>query len=446
MYASTAAVLLLGLSLAWTALNKSGVSAFDWYVSLVLIGLAYIAFWIRPRRMLSPSLPGRLIWTIRGLLLYLIFQAIPLPLAVLQFFSPSRAALTRAVLPVAGPIGFAPISVDPAAHVLWLLTLAGCAAAFFLVRDLAFRLQNRFFLVILPLLAVATLEALLGLFQVANGADQAIGSYSSRDHYCCILELALPISITLGLFYFSRRTAGSIWPVLQAAACWTMSALLTLGIFLSLSRAGWVDSLLSVLVLFLLILFPRLPSNAWRLAITGTLLLVLAALFLFATPEAMLTRLAGTLSPESEGRLYIWRELAPLLHDFRWFGTGLMGFDPTFLKYQAFVNARRIDFAHNDFLQYLIELGLVGFLPLLASVGGIIWPLARGSWPRPGSNSRSEMRVLVIGCVASVFALFLHSLVDFNLYVPANVFAFAWILGFGSAIAVVCNATGEPAA
>jgi O-antigen ligase len=112
-----------------------------------------------------------------------------------------------------------------------------------------------------------------------------------------------------------------------------------------------------------------------------------------------------------------------------------MGFDPVFLKYQAFVNAKRIDFAHNDFLQYLIEMGLIGFLPLMACLGAIIWPMAKSSWTVPSSSpSRTEARLLLVGCLAALAALFLHSLVDFNLYVPANMFTCAWILGFGSGL------------
>ena len=309
----------------------------------------------------------------------MIFQAIPLPLPLLSLLSPQRTALTSALSPVS-PESFAPIAVDPAAHMLWFLTLAGCCAAFFLLRDVTFRLQNRLFIAVLPLFAVAGLEALLGLLQIAGGAPEAVGSYNSRDHYCCILEITLPLTITFGLLFWQRRQeSSSIWPVLQATGCWMISGLLTLGILFSLSRAGWIDSVLALLVMVSLLLFPRVPSFGLRLGIVGGFLLVVFAIFLFASPGAMLNRLVGTLTPDAEGRIYIWHELVPLLHQFRWFGTGLMGFDPVFLKYQAIVNARRIDFAHDDFLQYLIELGVVGFIPLLVGLGAIVRPIARGS-------------------------------------------------------------------
>ncbi len=436
MYSSIAALTLLGFGLAWAALNRSGIPAFDWYISLISIGLASIAFWIRNRRILCPSLPTWLIWIIRGFFLFLLLQAIPLPLPLLDLLSPVRAELTRSAAKIAGPISYAPISVDPAAHILWSLTIAGCAAAFFLVRNLTFRFQNRQFLAILPLLLVSTFEAVLGLLQIAGGAEQAMGSYNSRDHYCCILEITLPVTVAFGLYYYAERIdSPTLWPVLKAVGCWAMAALLTLGILFSLSRAGWIDSLLSLLLLAVLVSVRHTSSNGWRLGILAGLLVLVLAIFIIASPASMLTRLVATATPDAEARTYIWRNLVPLTRDFRWFGAGLMGFDPTFLKYQKVLTAARIDFAHNDFLQYLIELGVVGFLILMSSLGGVIWPFAKGSW-----RIRSEYRVLLIGCVAGAFALFVHSLVDFNLYIPANMFAFAWVLGFGSAIAAVSEA------
>lgn len=430
MYSSIAALTFLGFALAWAALNKSGISPFDWYVALIFIGVAHIIFWFRPRRILCPALPKWLNWTIRGLLIYIVFQATPLPLPLLAFFSPTRAELTRAVSQIAGPVPFAPISIDPAAHILWFLTIGGCTAVFFLVRNLTFRFQNRLFVAFLPLAVVAGMEAILGLLQIAGGAEQAMGSYNSRDHYCCILELTLPISVAFGVLFFSQRgESATLWPILKAIGCWLLSGLLMLGVLFSLSRAGWIDSLLSLLLLSIFILFPRTRSNGWRLAILAGLLFLVFAVFLIASPGTMLNRLVYTMTPDQEGRIDIWRELIPLTRDFRWFGAGLMGFGPAFLKYQAFVNSKTIDFAHNDFLQYLIELGLFGFAALMASLAGIVWPVAQGSW-----FSGSDKRVLLVGCLASAFALFVHSLVDFNLYIPANMFTFAWILGFGSAL------------
>jgi O-antigen ligase len=149
----------------------------------------------------------------------------------------------------------------------------------------------------------------------------------------------------------------------------------------------------------------------------------------------MLNRLFEEGAVNSEARLDIWRESRSLLGQFFVSGAGLLGFNPLFLRYQAVINAHIIDFAHNDFLQYAIELGVVGFGSLIASLGGLIWPVLRLAWGISSPN-----RVLLGGAAAGLAAVAGHSFVDFNLYIPANVFAFAWLLGWGSGLAEIKSA------
>jgi O-antigen ligase len=433
MMASYASIFFLGLALAWAATNKSGVMPFDWYVSMVLIGLASVSYWSRRRQTLAPPLPKWLQWTIMAVVLYMAFQLLPLPLSLLAVLSPARAELARALQPITGSLSSAPLSVNPPADLLWLLTLLGCLAAFFLLRELALRFKARPGLVLSPLLAVATFEAVLGLVQVRAGATQATGTYNGRDHYVCILELSLPITIAYGMVLFSRpKNTGtaSFLPMLAAAGVWLLAGIQLLAILASLSRAGILDTLIALLAIALLFLYPRLSSPLPHIVVVISLLLGLAAVLIFASPAALLARLADT-DTQSEGRFLIWSQALPLHKAFAWFGTGLMGFDPTFLKYQASMNAQRVDFAHNDYLQYLIELGILGFLPLMASVGGVIWPIFSAAL-----RSGRERRILVVGCTGSLLALAVHSFFDFNLYVPANVLASAWVMGCGSVFAL----------
>jgi hypothetical protein len=427
MIAPYATIFFLGFALAWSAVNKAGVPPFDSYVTLVFIGAALITHWGRHRRSIAPPLKGWVRGSILAAMLYMLFQLLPLPLPVLAFLSPARAQLARSLAPVLGSPRFAPISLNPPNHVLWLMTIAGCLAVFFLIRELAFRFPEKPGLVLLPLFTVAIFEAVLGLLQVAGGAVQATGTYNGRDHYVCILELVLPVTIGYGFAVFSRRSDGSSVPVIAAGGIWFLAAIQLLAIVASLSRAGILDTFISLVAVALLLLLPRLPSAFSRAGLLAALLVAVGILLLFLSPSAMLQRLAET-DTQSEGRFTIWREAAPLLSEFRWFGTGFLGFDPAFLKYQAMANARRIDFAHNDYLQYLIELGLIGFLPLIAAAAGVLWPIATHAW----TQLRRDRRFLLIGCAAGILALAVHSVVDFNLYVPANMLVFAWIAGFGS--------------
>jgi len=81
-----------------------------------------------------------------------------------------------------------------------------------------------------------------------------------------------------------------------------------------------------------------------------------------------------------------------------------------------------IDYAHNDYLQILAELGIVAFLAGLVFAVRLMLKTIRAT---NGS--------LAIACVGSLSAMLLHSLVDFNLYIPANGAVFAWICGIAAA-------------
>jgi len=48
------------------------------------------------------------------------------------------------------------------------------------------------------------------------------------------------------------------------------------------------------------------------------------------------------------------------------------------------------------------------------------------------NQSAAGWGALAIGCLASMIAMLLHSLVDFNMYVPANGMVFAWVAGIAS--------------
>ena len=82
------------------------------------------------------------------------------------------------------------------------------------------------------------------------------------------------------------------------------------------------------------------------------------------------------------------------------------------------------DFAHNDYLQVFAELGLFG--------GALAMALAVWIMKRPLSvvfGPRSGQWALAVGLIGSFVAMGLHSMVDFNLYIPANALAVAWLAG-----------------
>jgi O-antigen ligase len=131
----------------------------------------------------------------------------------------------------------------------------------------------------------------------------------------------------------------------------------------------------------------------------------------------------------TQDRLLLWDESRALIWAYPLFGTGLGGYESGFLKYKVTFPLVRDAFAHNDYLQYLIELGAVGFA--LAATAAIAI-LSRTV--KLFIRIRGEERILSAACCGGFAAILLHSTVDFNLFVPANELLLAWFAGLACSL------------
>jgi O-antigen ligase len=82
----------------------------------------------------------------------------------------------------------------------------------------------------------------------------------------------------------------------------------------------------------------------------------------------LIARFAQLVSTDhtGEGRAQLWTETVPLIKAYPIFGCGRGGYETAFLKFKAFELLVTDDFAHNDYLQLLAELGIVGFVIVAA--------------------------------------------------------------------------------
>jgi O-antigen ligase len=446
------AIALAGLSLAlgWAVMVKGGVWPDDWCVSLIAIGVSSCGFWAvqwGERGGESPrhALKGWLGWLLAALLFYIIFTVIPLPVRLLAILSPSRAALLDNLHPVIPGLTAAPLSVNPPATLLHLFSIAGYIATFLLIREVASSFRSSPWIPALPLVLLAVFEAVVGLTQtlVAHSLPVATGTYTNRDHFAGFLEMVLPFTVLCGVATYRRKIRGAIQTKAAVLACslWGAGALLFLAIVYSLSRMGFIVALFVVLLVTTFAFVsaphrqhPRLPR--WFLAAgLGAAILIGCVLL---SPDQLAGRFASvsssaepraSASGQSEIRSSLWRETLPLIAEYKLFGCGLGGFESAFLKHQAVANQFSVEFAHNDYLQYLAELGIVGFTLLAAIVAVLVSSVLRAFL----LVTDQHRRLLSMACLTAFAAIALHSFVDFNTYIPANAMTLVWIAGIASA-------------
>jgi O-antigen ligase len=438
------------LVLGFATFSSGGVITPEWDVCLVAVCVLSLAV-LLPARPYTPAPPqDRVLGTILiALPSYVALQLLPLPLAWLRLISPARAALETATFPIGLGNSRAPLSVSPALTMAHLLRLLCFICVFFLIRELTRRFAEWPAMMALPLVVIGSAEAALGLAQYFGGAAKATGTYVNSNHYSCFLQMVLPFPLVLTAIALRRgtRRTGSLKRTVLACALSGCAALIFLGALYSMSRMGLAAIGASLLVLVFLIPMARFSlrkSPARAIYISAAVAAVAIILLLFvSTPGALLERIANRGGQEPltvDARVQIWRETLPMAADYRIFGSGLGTYASVFQKYRASAPEYLVDFAHNDYLQLLAELGVIGFAIAVASALTILVQIVRAMRGGP----TTAHRLVAAACAAALVALMLDCSVDFDFYIPANAMLASWVAGVGTAIGISRSEDSAP--
>jgi O-antigen ligase len=125
-------------------------------------------------------------------------------------------------------------------------------------------------------------------------------------------------------------------------------------------------------------------------------------------------------SQTNQNRISIWRDTFHLIHQHPLLGTGLGTFAVAYTSVQTAFPNLLVDHAHCDYLEVLSELGVPGGILVF---GSIFWILVRAIRRYRKAEDRFDTAVC-LGCIGSIVAILVHSLADFNLYIPANALVF----------------------
>jgi O-antigen ligase len=99
-----------------------------------------------------------------------------------------------------------------------------------------------------------------------------------------------------------------------------------------------------------------------------------------------------------------------------WMGTGLGTLQIVFPPYETLYDGRIVNHAHNDYVEALAETGIAGGLCCALYLGLLLFHSAQ---QLSGGNTSFAAALNLSGLVACSGFL-VHSLVDFNLHLPAN--------------------------
>ena len=132
----------------------------------------------------------------------------------------------------------------------------------------------------------------------------------------------------------------------------------------------------------------------------------------------------------TEGRRIIYKDTVEMIGDFPLAGTGKGTYVNAYPMYEKVDDRVRLSFAHNDYLEYAAENGVIGGGALiLAGIGLVVWLV--GMWRRRRS---SFAKGIGLGAILGVTAILLHGFTDFNLQITANAVYFTTLAMLGAAV------------
>ena len=243
------------------------------------------------------------------------------------------------------------------------------------------------------------------------------GTYINPNHLAGFLEMILPLAIAFTI-------AGRVKPVLRILIGYSACVILA-GIAVSLSRGGWLATAVALLAFFLVLIFHR----GYRIvALVSLLMLVLTGAVVGPKSIKIQQRAESALheaNSKEYSRYLLWHPALELWSQSRTVGVGPGHFDYRFRSVRPQEIQLRPDRVHNDYLNTLVDWGIIGLAlvsaGLLLALQGIrkSWSSVGGTAPDLG-NRRSNRFAFVLGGSFGLLAIGLHSLVDFNLQIPAN--------------------------
>lgn len=292
------------------------------------------------------------------------------------------------------------------------------------------------------ILVIAWLIIISGLanYQFFTGYDFSIYSHFGRtnrgkgffDSWNILAGyIDLFIFLILALF-ITQKNKSNRWIIFSIIGIGVIFS----GLLSTYSRAGWLAFIFG-LILFSYLAPKRVLRENRGLIIATSLFLALLTIIYLNLPNAggdLADRFRSIpLDPEElpqnlSGRPAIWEATLRMFQDAPLFGQGMGYFHYLTLKYYdpTATTAFFVTRAHSDYLQLLMELGIFGFLILLAfwiMFFRFLFTLYKTA--KQKYDAQTQMKIAA--GIAGIAAVFFHTSVDFDFYIPATVLAIAFL-------------------
>jgi O-antigen ligase len=419
-----ACLLLGGASAAGAAANAL----------LQLAALVLILIWLWKRDTALSREARWPLWMAAALVIVTLISLIPLPPSLWAGL-PYRDEIANGFQLIGMPLGSLPLSLSPPATIWSLLSLLPPTAMFLMVASLPNDERRK---LAIPLLAVASVSIVFGAFQLLGGPESPlrlyavtnntspVGFFANVNHEGTLLLCSLPFMAFLagraaGRRSRSKRSGGAI---ISVAVC----LFLTVGIAISGSSAGYGLFLPTALASLLIYRRAVVGRIAWPWTAGMAAVLVIFTIVALRGPLSTEAFGGDFRADQPTSRRTLATTTTEAIRDSFPVGTGLGTFQTIYRRYENPDRVTRVyaNHAHNDYIEFVLELGLAGLLLILAFIGWWAAALVR-AW-------RSEVPGAAMARAGSVAigVVLLHSVVDY----PIRTAAIAAVIGLACAFLV----------
>jgi len=267
-------------------------------------------------------------------------------------------------------------------------------------------------------------NAVLTLFRPLQYGMRASGTYMCPNHFANLLAMSMCLCLGLVLL----RASGGWLRILSIYGLILSAPVL----FLTQSRSGWIGAVAGMSVTGLLIMWRRNRKTFFILLILLPVMLIVIGASVWGLSPVARERLQGMNLSSPDGsvniRFMLWKDTLNMIADQPIWGHDGGGYRWVYAHYKTHAEQLWARYAHNEYLQTIVEYGWVGFL-LLAGAGlSIIITLLRAAF----SAERERDSILAAVAIGAGTASLLHALFDFNFHIYANVQVLFFIIGISS--------------
>jgi len=368
-------------------------------------------------------------------LAYVWLQRLPLPIDWLAAISPETAR-AHALAGHPEEPAFAPLMLDLHGGLHSALKSTAYVLFFFLTLAML-ESRRRIRIAAYTLVISGLVQALYGgVSALEIPGEAAHGTFVNRNHYAGYLEMCLAVGLGMLIANLTGRKAHSLRQFLRDAAELILGprmrlrlalVCMVIGLVLSRSRMGNTAFFASLLVAGVIgLAFSRRATRSMMILIASLIVIDVVIVGTYFGASQVVERIEKT-TLATEDRPDIAGHTLEMWQAFPVFGSGLGSYQVVFPRFSGPEVPITPTHAHNDYLQFLAETGVVGILLLGAVVALSLFAALRAQYLRGDPLARG----LAFGAVMGITAILIHSSTDFNLQMPSNAMTFMFVLAQG---------------